>query len=334
LTGNKFADRYLVPLAQSDLLADRVFTDERVVAIGRHWLRKGEAIDGEDRNDALFVLHLDRGDEPEAIGLANVVIDATGTFARPNWLGMGGIPAIGERAACRHIEYHLPDPLGIDRDHYAARRVLVVGGGYSAATTVVALAELARESPSTQVTWVTRHDFAPGAGPIRRIKGDRLPARDALAAKANELAAGASSAVTHLGGSSIQSVSFDSQNHRFGLGLNGTHLENVEVDRVIANVGYRPNRELYRELHVHECYATEGPMKLAQTLMGGSGDCLDQRSPGPAALTTPEPNFYILGSKSYGRNSQFLLAVGLEQVREVFKIITGRESLDLYASMR
>ena len=34
-------------------------------------------------------------------------------------------------------------------------------------------------------------------------------------------------------------------------------------------------------------------------------------------LKNPEPNFFILGSKSYGRNSNFLLRVGLEQVREV-----------------
>ena len=74
-------------------------------------------------------------------------------------------------------------------------------------------------------------------------------------------------------------------------------------------------------------------MKLAQTLVRGSSDCLDQRSPGAAALATGEPNFFILGAKSYGRSSHFLLSVGLEQIRDVFKRITGRESLDLYASM-
>jgi thioredoxin reductase len=333
LTGNEFADRYLLPLAASDLLAGRVHENERALGIGRHWLLKGEAIDGEDRSDALFVIHLDRGEKPEAVGLAKIVIDATGTFARPNWLGIGGIPAIGERAACRYIEYHLPDPLGADREDYAGKDTLVVGGGYSAATTVVALSELARKAPATRVTWVTREDFVPGEGPIRRIKGDRLPARDALAAAANELAAGASPAVRHFAGSAVQIVSYDLKDRRFAVTLTGTHLEDLEVDRVVANVGYRPNRELCRELHIHECYASEGPMGVAKTLVGASGDCLNQRSPGPAALMTPEPNYFILGAKSYGRNSKFLLSAGLEQVRDVFKIIAGRDSLDLYATM-
>ena len=51
---------------------------------------------------------------------------------------------------------------------------------------------------------------------------------------------------------------------------------------------------------------------------------------GPATLRNPEPNFYILGAKSYGRNSNFLLRTGFEQVREVFTLITGKADLDLY----
>jgi hypothetical protein len=48
------------------------------------------------------------------------------------------------------------------------------------------------------------------------------------------------------------------------------------------------------------------------------GNCLEQTSHGVEALTNPEPGFYILGSKSYGRNNSYLLRVGWEQVSEVF----------------
>ena len=55
-------------------------------------------------------------------------------------------------------------------------------------------------------------------------------------------------------------------------------LHNVET--VITNVGYRPDTSLYQELQVHQCYATEGPMKLAAALLSSSGansvDCLAQ----------------------------------------------------------
>ena len=92
----------------------------------------------------------------------------------------------------------------------------------------------------------------------------------------------------------------------------------VEADHLVSLTGYRPNADLYRELHVHQCYASDGPMKLAATLLaasagGGGGDCLKQAAPGAATLRNPEPRFYILGMKSYGRNSSFLMRVGYEQ---------------------
>ena len=103
------------------------------------------------------------------------------------------------------------------------------------------------------------------------------------------------------------------------------------MERVIANVGYTPDTDLYRELQVHECYASLGPMNLAAALLKhGGGDCLTVPPQGPAALRNPEPNFFILGAKSYGRNSNFLLRTGFEQVRDVFTLITGKADLDLY----
>ncbi|MGY8776523.1 MAG: flavoprotein, partial [Longimicrobiales bacterium] len=51
-----------------------------------------------------------------------------------------------------------------------------------------------------------------------------------------------------------------------------------------------------------------------------SADCLAQESHGADTLRNPEPSFYILGSKSYGRNTTFLLRVGWDQVDEVFSL--------------
>ncbi len=48
-------------------------------------------------------------------------------------------------------------------------------------------------------------------------------------------------------------------------------------------------------------------------------------------LVNPEPGFFILGMKSYGRNSAFLLSTGYEQVRDLFRLVTGQAELDLYA---
>jgi hypothetical protein len=106
------------------------------------------------------------------------------------------------------------------------------------------------------------------------------------------------------------------------------------VDRVIASVGYSPDTTLYRELQIQECPTTLGPIGTATALAKQAGDGFAVAPLGPAALRTPEPNFYVLGAKSYGRNSQFLLRTGFEQVREVFTLITGNAKLDLYTSGR
>ena len=60
-------------------------------------------------------------------------------------------------------------------------------------------------------------------------------------------------------------------------------------------------------------------MALAASLMdSGAADCLAQPALGVDALRNPEPRFFVLGIKSYGRNPTFLLRVGWEQVAEVF----------------
>jgi hypothetical protein len=66
-------------------------------------------------------------------------------------------------------------------------------------------------------------------------------------------------------------------------------------------------------------------MKLAASLLaaGTAADCLTQTGQGIEALTNPEPDFYILGCKSYGRNSSFLMRLGWQQIDEVFGFLTG-----------
>ena len=106
---------------------------------------------------------------------------------------------------------------------------------------------------------------------------------------------------------------------RIAVTLRNGGTETVVADTVLALNGGVGDASLYRQLQVHECYATCGPMKLAAALLGDAGgDCLTVPSHGPETLVNPEPGFFILGAKSYGRNSQFLLRAGWQQVDDVF----------------
>lgn len=374
LTGREFVERYLIPLSRLPALAGRIHELTQVRSISRRHFPKTAGIGSPARGTQPFQLLIERTlatrsvinvpfDEDELpsstssvrrfrarhelvehriderVELADVVLDCSGTYPHHNWIGDGGQPCIGEREGLTESDYRLPQ---ICESKFADRIVMVIGSGFSAATSVVSLADLAKRHPRTNVLWFANSQSDQGTteGPIARIPNDPLIERDRLAARANELAvlghvsrAPSPEAKTHpvvwFADVAIKSITPTESCRDF----NGFDVEldwsqsagqgsdpppRVTVDRLIANIGYRPDRSIYEELHVHECYATQGPIKLAAKLLGEtSSDCLAQTSHGCDVLKNPEPNFFILGSKSYGRNSNFLLRVGIEQVREV-----------------
>jgi hypothetical protein len=336
LTGQEWVDRYLVPLSRTDLLADELQLGTTVLAVTRWGATKGEWIGDEQREETPFRLLVSDSAGNERDETADIVIDTTGVFGLPKWLGAGGAPAVGERELRAAIRYHLPDVLGIDRERYAGRRTLLVGSGYSAATAAVAWEQLAAESERTELVWLTRNASAGELGPVVRIPEDPLLERDDLARRANQLASDSPGWLARHAGCQVRAV------RREGTGFVARLADEADerqweetCDEIVALVGYRGDWEPSSELQIHLCYATEGPMKLAASLLQHvSADCLTAGGHGPESLLHPEPHFYVLGAKSYGRNSQFLFAEGLRQIRDLFSIIGDRADLDLYAGAR
>jgi hypothetical protein len=345
-TGRELAELLYDRVAALPRVATRLRLGTRVVAVGREGLLKHEEIASVERGRRPFLLLLAERDGGERVEHADVVIDATGNFGHPNSLGDGGIPAPGERQLADEIRRAIPD-LARDAADWAGRTVLLAGAGASAQTAARGLAELARSAPGTRVIWALRRAAPAWGSP----PGDPLSERARLAAAAAELAAGASPAVTAERGVVVEALAHGGGDdddaagtvggERAGVdgrvtvtlgrsrggGREGDSAWQVTVDRVLSLTGAVGDHQLYRQLQVHECYATSGPMKLSAALLGAAaGDCLEQASHGVEALANPEPGFYILGSKSYGRNNSFLLRVGWDQVSEVFAAITARRS--------
>ena len=305
-TCGELVDRYVAPLAHSDLIEDGLHEQTEVVAVGRPNLLKREMPGDAARGDDLFRLLLRSADGTERTAEADGVIDTSGVLGTPNALGQGGVPAPGERACRESIDYGLTDVSGRDRAKFAGRRVLVVGAGMSAATTLVALSQL---EPKPQITWVTRREPSAVSGAIDIIENDPLPIRVQLAHAANDLPG--RGAVRHYPGGSIDTIS-RSPSGSLLVKLTGLDAREVEVDRAIACVGQRPDVSLFAELQVEVEPCTDAP----------------------PALVTTEPNFYVLGAKRWGRNSAFVLADGHRDIRELFAISGDRATLDLYATAR
>lgn len=320
-TGEELVDGLLAPLAGLPEVAANLRTNVEVVEVGRQGVLKHEA----GRDGRAFRLLLRGRGGREWVEEASAVLDCTGTYHNPNPVGADGIFAPGEEAAARHIVHDIPDIQG-EPEKWAGRRILLVGGGHSAQTAARDLAALRRVDPTTEVTWVLRRvrpDFGVDMD-------DPLPRRRVLTATAEALMEGEGSGLRVLTGATVASM----ESGQVGgcavtIALDAREAAIVvHVDRIIGLTGSVGDARLYRQLQIHECWATCSPMRLAEALRGASADCTKQRTPGAEALANPEPGFYILGAKSYGRHGSYLFRVGWEQVDEVVGLLAADSPVD------
>ncbi|MEV4396438.1 FAD-dependent oxidoreductase [Nonomuraea sp. NPDC049607] len=303
-TGAEIIADYLAPLAE--LFGDRVRTDARVTAVSRLGY---DRVRTAGREQAPFLIRLADGGELQA----GAIIDASGTWTTPNALGASGLPAHGENEVS--IDHALPDVLGTDRHRYEGRHVLVVGAGHSSATTLLALAQL----DDTPITWAIR------AGNAGRAYGggdaDALPARGALGTRLHAL-------VTS-GRIQLLTGFFTHQVRATGDGVEVTSRtpsgaeRTIIVDRIVSATGYRPDHSIAAELRLDLDPVLGSTRALAPLIDPNRHSCGTVPPHGVDELAHPEPGYYAIGVKSYGRAPTFLLATGYEQARSVVAALAG-----------
>ncbi len=309
-TGDEIVERYLEPLAAVPAIASGLKLRARVVSVTRAGFDK---LKDAGREDAPFELSVEE-DGGERRYLASAVIDASGTWTRPNPLGAGGVAAAGERAHADRIAYGIPDVLGAGRARYAGRRVLVVGSGHSAFNALLDLVTLADSEPSTEVVWAIR-----GGAPGRKLGGgraDQLPARGALGEAIGRLLE--DGAVELAAGFHVRSI------ERRGMRLALSDGERaIHADEVIAATGFRPDLSLLGELRLDLDDRVEAPRRLAPLIDPNLHSCGSVPPHGVDELSHPDAGVYVVGMKSYGRAPTFLLRTGYEQVRSVVAALAG-----------
>lgn len=313
-TGGELVSDYLEPLAATPQLRDRIVTGARVVAVSRVGMDKTH---GRGREARPFLVRT-VVDGRVVDHHARAVLDASGTWAHRNPLGAGGLPAPGEAEAAPFLLGPLPDVLGVDRGRVAGKHVLVVGAGHSATNTLLNLVELARTEAGTRITWAVR-----GASVARTYGGgdaDGLPARGMLGSRLREaVEAGKIELRT-----SATIAGLESAGNQVTLTLrNPGGQEQLTVDAVVGATGFRPDLAMLRELRLDLDPAVEAPTRLAPLIDPELHSCGTVPAHGAETLAHPEPGFFIVGMKSYGRAPTFLLATGYEQVRSIAAHLAG-----------
>lgn len=311
-TGAEFVREFLDPLARLPQLAPHVRYRHRVVAVTRHGIDK---VKSAGREDVPFEVVCVDGAGEEVRFLAAAVIDASGTYTTPNPLGAGGIAVPGEVEQGDRVFYGIPDVNGRERGRFAGRRVLVVGSGHSAFNALLDLAWLKTEAPDTEITWaVRRHEVGLLFGGGGK---DALPARGSLGARLRQLVhIGAIEMVT--GFRTTRLVSADD-----GVLIQGADRTVGPVDEIVVAAGFRPDLGMLREVRLAVDPALEAPVALAPLIDPNVHSCGTVYPHGFQELGHPEPGFYVVGMKSYGRAPTFLLLTGYEQVRSVACALAG-----------
>ncbi len=313
-TGNDLLQRYMAPLAALPQMQPRIRLDTEVVAVTRDGFDKMKS-PGRDAAPFLVTTRSSNGEESTIV--ARAVVDASGTWTRPNPIGTSGQPAIGETALSDRISYGIPDVLGETRLRYAGKRVLVVGSGHSAFNVLLDLVDLADDAPGTTITWAIRKPAAATSTLFGGGINDALPARGELGARVRRLVEdGRLRLVTGVRISRLADTPD-------GIVASGLDTILPAVDEIIGATGFRPDLSPLSELRLALDPAVESPVALAPLIDPNLHSCGSVPPHGAEELKHPDPDVYVVGMKSYGRAPTFLMLTGYEQVRSVAAALAG-----------
>ena len=314
-TGQELYHEYFKPLYELPYIKSSTHLNAKVLTIGRKNLDKMRT---SGREALPFVIQvLEKGEVK--LYEAKAVIDATGTWNSPNPIGSGGVYAVGEVENRDRIFYGIPDILDDHVDRYKNKSVLVVGSGHSSINAILELDKLKDKFPETEINWVLRKKN------IRDVYGgqenDALEARGALGIKIEALVN--NDRVNVYTPFQIHQV-VEKEGRISIVGLQGDQRYALPpVDEIISNTGSRPDFSFLREVRLSIDPSLESVHEIAELIDPNIHSCGTVRPHGERELRHPEKDFYIVGSKSYGRAPTFLMATGYEQVRSIVAAIDG-----------
>jgi hypothetical protein len=311
LTAREFTEQVLLPIARHPLLRELVHEQHEVVAVGRRGLTKMDYPGHPLRAERPFRL-LVRSPAGERTVEAEIVLDASGGYRQPTWLGQGGIPAPGELDPAPSLIRSLGQLESL-AGAMEGGTILLAGHGHSAVNALLLLERIAGADRRTRVTWAVR---TPNRRPCTEVAADPLPERAALVGRANELAEHPPEFLQVERRATVESIR--KTGDRFEVALSGGR--GGSFDQIVACTGYRPDASFAGELNLDISPVTEGSARLSRALSSVT-DCLASPVLQPSDLASGEPGYYLIGSRAWGRMPTFLLQSGYDQLQTILEEI-------------
>jgi len=314
-TGEALYDQYFKPLSELPAMKSNLHLNSKILSIGKKNIDKMKT---RGRDETPYVIQVSHSGEIQQYEV-RAVIDASGTWNSPNPIGSGGNYAIGEVENRDKIFYGIPDIPGQHTERYKNKNVLVVGSGHSSINAILELDKLKQRYPATEIHWVLRKKN------IRDVYGgqeaDALEARGALGIKIEQLVN--EDRVNVYTPFQIQQIT-NKDNKLTIIGFqDGEKFALPWIDEIISSTGSRPDFSFLREVRLSVDPSLESVAEIAELIDPNIHSCGTVRPHGEQELKHPDKDFYIVGSKSYGRAPTFLMATGYEQVRSIVAYIDG-----------
>ncbi|MCM3092666.1 MULTISPECIES: FAD-dependent oxidoreductase [unclassified Cytobacillus] len=314
-TGEELVEQYLKPLSRLPEIKPFIHLNTKVLSVGR---KDTDKMKTGNRGNIPFIIHAEQNGEYQTFE-SRAIIDASGTWGNPNPASSSGIWLAGEKELKERIYYGIPDVLGSEQQRYRNKRIAVVGGGHSAINALLDLAALKESYPETEILWIMRRNQVEDA--YGGEEKDTLKARGRLGSRIHQLVDNWQ--VEVITPFRIQLIKRSEKGIRLIGSQNGKQSRLDGIDEMIVNTGSRPDFSIISELRTSIDSSTESAEALAPLIDPNIHSCGTVRPHGEKELRHPEKNFYIVGSKSYGRAPTFLMATGYEQVRSVVSHLSG-----------
>ncbi|GHE88299.1 NAD(P)-binding domain-containing protein [Thalassotalea profundi] len=319
--GKKIYENYLLPLSQVPAIKANLHTQAEIVQVVRHNLDKTSI---ELRKNTPFkVTFKDTQSDQNNTLLARAVIDASGVWNSPNPIGVDGFHVPGEQENASYISYGIPDISGKDKTKYVGKKVLVVGSGHSAMASLFALDNLHENDPSTEVIWAMRRGKI--LNNLSDKNTDAIKARGELNSALPNLIS--KEHISVLAPSRISAIKKVTNGLDVEINVNGETM-NVNVDFIIVSTGFRPETGFISELQYQLDPVWEAPLYLVDLINPHLHSCGSVPNHGVKQLYHPEPDFFIVGHKSYGRAPTFLMKTGYEQLNSIANHIEKGEEIE------
>ncbi len=320
-----YIDRYITPVAKSDLLEDCIHINSPVTSISRAHFRKFQPKSLEARSEDEFRLLLNGKVRGEFTQLADIVLDCSGAGRLPAGIGPGGGTAIGQTSLSQYFEVGPRDLHDKDRDRFAGKHTVLFGAGPVAAHNAVQFISLARENPNTKLTWAIpkgnqRDDWLRS---VASVSAD-------LAIEVNEILTGNLVDVVHIDAWGAESLNRDATGRwQIKLLVGDEDTADIEADMILATDVGEP-WDFIDGLGVELCKNRKLTISAATWLATQTGPELEIA---PESFITSEPHYYVLGSKSVGGDRRFSFQHARQQIQQVFGLIGGRADLDVYQTV-